>query len=37
VKIRYKNWRGATLVKNVTKKLFSDEIKKTCEALEPVR
>jgi hypothetical protein len=37
VTIRSKNWRGAKLVKDSTKKLFSDGIKKTCETLEPVR
>jgi hypothetical protein len=37
VTIWSKIWRGAKLVKDATKKLFSDGIKKTCELLEPVR
>jgi hypothetical protein len=38
VTIRCKNWRGAKLVKDATKKLFfPDGIKKTFETLEPVR
>jgi hypothetical protein len=33
-----KNWRGAKLVKDATKKtFFMMELKKTCETLEPVR
>jgi hypothetical protein len=35
--IRCKNWRGAKLVKDATKKFFLMELKKTCEALELVR
>jgi hypothetical protein len=37
VTIRCKNWRGAKLVKDATKKLFSYGIRKTCETLEQVR
>jgi hypothetical protein len=39
VTIRSKNWRGAKLVKDVSKTMFlPDGIKKkTCETLEPVR
>jgi hypothetical protein len=38
VTIRCKNWRGAKLVKDATKKKrSSDGIKKTCETLEAVR
>jgi hypothetical protein len=38
VTIRSKNWRGAKLVQDATKKLlfFLTELKKTFETLEPV-
>jgi hypothetical protein len=35
VTIRSKNWRGAKLVKDATKKLFFLTELKTCETLEP--
>jgi hypothetical protein len=36
VTIHSKNWCNAKLVKDATKKLFSDGIKKTCETPELV-
>jgi hypothetical protein len=36
VTIRFKNWRGAKLVKDATKTFFLTGLKK-CETLEPAR